>query len=155
MLLVRPDEFGLVPEGGGYYLKDVTQGPGRGGQAGAGVGPQRTEQPWPWPTAGPSAFLIQENTLVPTSGPLPVPAPAEVVPPPAVRLLPQKGPRPTPWTRAWPRAGPQWVVLARTRELASRLGRRQDREPVLITVEAERAMAQGLYFRFPGREPFF
>ena len=152
MLLVRPDEFGLVPEGGGYYLKDVLKALAEEGRP-VRESALRELNTLAVADGRAQPFLIQENTLVPTSGPLPVPAPAEVVPPLLYGSCRRKAHAHT-LDQGLAPGRSQWVVLARTRELASRLGRRQDREPVLITVEAERAMAQGLYFASLGENLF-
>jgi len=61
--------------------------------------------------------------------------------------------------RSWPHVTEQglrpftgaWVVLSRDKELALRIGRRKDPEPILVEVHAERAQSQGVSFFAAGR----
>ncbi len=152
MLLARPDEFGLAPEGRGYFLKDVLKALAEEGrpvresavrELNTLAAAEGRDQP----------FLIEENILVPTQGPLPQASPADETPPLLFGFCRRKAHAHTLERGLGPgRSG--WVVLARTRELAARIGARSDREPVLITVEAERAMAQGVYFAALGEHLF-
>ncbi len=62
--------------------------------------------------------------------------------------------------RAWPHvaenglkpfSGP-WVVLARDKAMASRLGKRREQDPLLLEVSAEKAQAKGVRFFGSGKE---
>jgi len=49
----------------------------------------------------------------------------------------------------YPGAGP-WIVLAANKEMALRMGRRLDAEPVLLTVSVHKSHAAGIRFSFSG-----
>ncbi len=51
-------------------------------------------------------------------------------------------------------AGRPYLPLSKTKELALRIGRRRDREPLILEIEAERAFLDGVIFRANGERMF-
>ncbi len=49
-----------------------------------------------------------------------------------------------------PTGNKEWIVLSRDREIALRIGRRRDREPVMTEVLASKAYREGIVFRKAG-----
>ncbi len=152
MLLKRPDEFGLVPVDGGYPLKDVLKALAEEGRRVRESG-IRELNALAVAEGRPQPFAVEENLLIPTEGAPPEPSPADAVPTLLYGTCRQRGHAHTLENGLAPgRLG--WVVLADSRELALRIGQRIDREPILITVEADRALSQGFYFAGSGEHLF-
>ena len=152
MLLNRPDEFGLVPERGGYYLKDVLKALAEEGrpvresairELNAVALAQGRAQP----------FAMEEDRLVPAQAAPPTPVPADEVPTLLYATCRRRAHAHT-LERGLSPGRLDWVVLADSESLALRMGQRSDQEPVLITVEAGRAASQGLYFAGLGEHLF-
>ena len=144
MLLTRPDEFGLVPEKGGYPLKDVIKALAEEGRPVRESGIRELNH-LAVAQDRPQPFRIEDNLLTPVLEAPPQPVPVDQLPTLLFGSCRRRGHRHTLERGLSPgRSG--WVVLADTEELAVRIGRRYDREPVLITVEAARALSQGFFF---------
>ena len=152
MLLVRPDEFGLVPESGGYPLKEVIKALAEEGRQ-VREGGIRELNTLAVADGRDQPFRIEDNVLIPIGAALPDPVPADYVPTLLYGSCRRRG-HAHALERGLAPGRSGWVVLADTEELAARIGRRSDREPVLITVEADRALAQGLYFARLGEHLF-
>jgi putative RNA 2'-phosphotransferase len=144
VLGVRPDEFGLVPDSEGFVeVKALLQA-------------LREEREWSFVDCGHlleimhspdrARFEMGEDRIRASAAAFPL-VPEPVGSPPqllyhAVRrrahpvallhgLRPAKGP---------------WVILAITRDLAERIGKRRDPAPVILEVKAEEAARKGIRF---------
>lgn len=144
VLGVRPDEYGLVPDPEGFVsLKELLQA-------------LREDEEWRFVGRAHLNELLHagfreemeilEDRIrwkVPKRDFTPQPVgdlPSKLycaVRPRAHPVVLEKGLRPF--------KGP-WVVLAKTKELALRLGRRKDSNPVLIEVKAKEASERGIHF---------
>lgn len=149
MLARRPDEFGLVPAPGGYRLKDVLKALVEEGR------PIRESQ------------LNELNALAVAEGqPPPViidqgrisladsqPPQAEPVDEPPVLLYGfcRRRAHAHVLERGLVPAEGESIVLAEDETLAERIGRRQDADPIIIVVQAQRAAEWGVVFRRLGR----
>lgn len=149
MLLVRPDEFGLIPEEGGFRLKEVLAALHEEGR------PCRESQirelnHLAVAEGQPEPYLFQGPFLTPASEKPPGPEPADMVPGQLFSFCRRRAHRHVMERGLAPGRG-EWVVLAGDEETALKLGRRQDQDPVLVRVEAERAWEEGVTFRRYGR----
>jgi putative RNA 2'-phosphotransferase len=140
----RPDEFGLVSEGGAYRVKDILKALAEEGWSTREA--QLQELNLEAVASGEPLPLIFEGEWLRLAGGAP-PEPVAVSEIPALlyahcrwrahATVGEKG--------LWPGRGP-WVVLVEDQEMAYRLGRRLEPEPLVFPVEAERALAGGVNF---------
>ncbi len=144
----RPDEFGLVPDAKGFVrakelLKAISEEPG-----------------WRYVCKSHihEVLITSRDKLVVVEGDLikaafqdeaarPV---AGVVPPKLLYHCVRKKAYPVVCERGIIPMGYPHVLLATTEELAVRVGRRRGHEPVLLTVQAQRAAQAGVEFRRQG-----
>ncbi len=149
MLSRRPDEFGLVPQDGSYRLKDVLKALQ---EEGSPVGEGRLAELNVLAAAdGEPAPLAIEGGRISWRKQVP-PEPSYVDEPPALLYgfcrrrahahVTERG--------LGPSSG-EWVVLAEEKAMAERLGRRIDREPIIIVVQARRAAETGQVFHRLGQ----
>jgi putative RNA 2'-phosphotransferase len=144
----RPDEFGLVPDEDGFVrlkdlLKAISEEPGWGY-----VGKSHIHE---------VLMACRENSFVVEGDLIKAVYPDEAAIP-AARVTPPKLLYHCVRTKAYPVVcqrgiipmGHRHVLLATTDELALRIGRRRDPEPVLLTVQAQRASQRGVRFSRQG-----
>jgi len=152
MLGHHPDEFGLVlAEDGSIPLKQVHQAlihePGWGFV-------RRHHLDQVVSLMQPPAFaVVEERFRCLKPGATPRRRPGE--PPPALLYLaiPPKSHERV-WLEGLKAAAGQELVLARTKEMALKLGRRRAPAPILITIQAQAAAKSGLSFAGYGEELF-
>lgn len=144
----RPDEFGLVPDREGYVkikdlLKALHEEEGCKHIRISGINEIRMTLPDP-------GIEIQDNLIRALKREnLPVIKPARDMPkllytcirPKAQPFVMDKGIRPM---------GHEYVILSRDRNLAQRMGRRLDKEPVLLTVNVPQAVQMGTMIQEAG-----
>jgi putative RNA 2'-phosphotransferase len=152
MLGHRPDEFGLVlSENGSIPLKDLQRAlihePGWGFV-------RRHHLDQVVLLLQPPAFEVTEERLrCLKPGPLPQRRPAETPSPLLYLAIPPKVHERV-WQDGLKAAAGRELVLARTREMALKLGKRRAPSPVLLTIQAQAAAKSGLSFSGYGEELF-
>lgn len=138
----RPDEFGLVPEGGSYKLKDVIKAFAEEGRPiresqfreinALAVAESRTQP-----------LVIEEGRI--SLAELEIPEPLwEDSPPVLLYGFCRRRAHAHVFERGLAGADGRAAVLCRDEEMARRLGRRIDPNPIIVTVEAARAADQGV-----------
>lgn len=140
----RPDEFGLVPDARGYIaLKEVIKVLNE--ERWPHVRPNHLETlPYRVPTAG---IEIRENRIRASErGKLPVISACDAVPKQLYACIRRKAYTATAENGLAPQIYPDKVLLFVDRELARRVGRRRDAEPVLVTIQTTVAQQRGVQF---------
>ena len=144
VLGVRPDEFGLVPDPEGFVtVKELLQAlreelewkfVGQGHLMELMHGPNRAQ------------FDLAEERIRATT-PAISPVPETVVsPPPRLFHAVRRRAHPVVMRHGLRPAKEPWVVLALTREMALRMGKRKDPDPVVLEVKADEASSKGTRF---------
>jgi putative RNA 2'-phosphotransferase len=144
----RPDEFGLVPDEEGFvrlkdFLKAVSEEPGWGYVRRSHINEVLM--------AVPDNSLIVEHNRIKSSCPDEATNPVTGVEPPKLlyHCVRQRA-YPVVCERGIIPMGHSHVFLTTTKELAVRIGRRRDPNPVLLTVQAQRACQTGVRFSRQG-----
>ena len=152
MLGHHPDEFGLVlAEDGFIPVKQLHQALIR--EPGWGF-VRRHHLDQVVSLLQPPAFeLVEERLRCLKPGPAPRRHPGMAPPPLLYLAIPPKSHERV-WQEGLKAADGQELVLARTRELALKLGRRRAPAPILITIQAQAAAKSGLAFTGYGAELF-
>lgn len=145
----RPDEFGLVPDEEGFVsLKDLLKA-------------LSEEEGWRFVRrshindmmreTGQPSFEIRDNRMRLSPGETTLTlGPYEVAEPPArLYYAARRKAHPVILERGLIPAGRPHVQLSTTEEMALRLGKRRDPNPILLTVQAGRASEQGTVFYRP------
>ena len=144
MLIRRPDEFGLVPVSGWYRLKDVLQAlqeegrPCRESQLGELNHLAVAE-------SKPPPFEIEAGRIKPADAQGPQPVVVDEVPAILYGFCRRRAHAVVAEKGLIARDG-ELYLLAADEEMAVRLGRRRDPEPVVFIVEARQAAAAGVAF---------
>ena len=144
MLATSPDEFGLVPDKEGYVpVKELQQAAGE-------------EEGWGFPRLSlihemllhdrEEHFEVNEDRIRSIERSAHVGAIEPIASPRALYIAVR--------SRSWPHVAEKglkpytgsWVVLAREKALANRLGRRRDPKPTLLEIRAEQAQSHGIIF---------
>lgn len=145
----RPDEFGLVPDEEGFVpVKDL-------------LCAVKEEDGWSFVreshiqdllrTPGEADFEIQDKLIrvAPGKTQLRLGPPETAVPPTILYHAARRKGYPVVLERGLMPGGGPWVYLFTTKEMALRVGRRRDPEPVLLTVHGARAAERGVTFYRP------
>jgi putative RNA 2'-phosphotransferase len=140
----RPDEFGLVPDPEGFVtfkelLQALREEPdwrflGQGHLLEVMHGPDREQFEW-------VADRIRARAPTASLSPEPVGSP-----PPRLFHAIRRRAHPVAMRHGLRPAKGLWVVLAVTREMATRLGKRRDPDPVVLEVKAGEAARSGVRF---------
>jgi len=144
----RPDEFGLVPNEGGFVrlkdlLKAITEEPGWGYVRKSHIHEVLI-------TFSGDVFVVEDDRIKaarPDESASPVPG---VVPPKLLYHCVRRKAYPVVCRKGLTPMGQHHVFLATTQELALRMGKRRDSQPVLLTVQAHRAFETGVAFSMQG-----
>jgi putative RNA 2'-phosphotransferase len=140
----RPDEFGLVPDPRGFVrikhlVKAITEEPGWGYVRKSHISEVLM-------TSRRNAFVVEDD-LIKAAWPDETAGPATgLIPPKLLYHCVRRKAYPVVRQRGIIPLGHPQVFLATTEELALRMGRRRDPEPVLLTIQAQRAFHAGVRF---------
>lgn len=154
MLLRRPDEFGLVPEGGWYPVKDVLKALAEEGRP-VREGHLREINHLAVADGQSSPLIIHSGRLKPSLAAAPEPVLVDEDEAPALLFgFCRRRAHASVLRRGLKPSRGALVVLSRDKALARRMGLRFDSDPVLITVNVESLCDQGLEIRRLGKEVF-
>ncbi|MGD8513825.1 MAG: RNA 2'-phosphotransferase [Deltaproteobacteria bacterium] len=144
----RPDEFGLVPDASGFIrvkdlVKAISEEPGWGYVRKSHIHEVLI-------TYREDAFVTEDDRIKaahPKASVSPVP---DVIPPKLLYHCVRQKAYPVVCQKGFTPMGHHQVLLATTKELALRMGKRRDSSPVLLTVQAQRASETGVAFSMQG-----
>jgi putative RNA 2'-phosphotransferase len=144
VLSVRPDEFGLVPDPEGYVpIKELFQALREDGEwSHVGCGHMVELQH----SLEGKCFEIHDDRIRSKAGPPEAELEIEDPPPPRLYCGIRRRAHPVVLRHGLKPFKGSWIVLARTREMALRIGKRRDPEPVILEVRAPEAARGGTAF---------
>lgn len=144
VLCVRPDEFGLIPDrDGSYRLKELLQALHEDPQGRTIRKGRLNEMALSLPDP---PFEINAGLIRPRGPAQPPCLVREVKPPKLLYTAVRRRAYPHVSKKGIPKGPHGRIVLCRDRDLAIRIGRRKDPEPVLLTVNTAQAQKLGVSF---------
>jgi putative RNA 2'-phosphotransferase len=144
----RPDEFGLVLNDQGFVrlkdlLKAISEEPGWGYVRGSHIHEV-------FMTSRQKPFVLENDKIKAACREDSLDGEEEIVPPKLLYHCVRRRAYPVVCQRGIIPLGQPRVYLATTKELALRMGKRRDPSPVLLTVQAQRALEAGVKFAKQG-----